>query len=348
MSGVACNVSEAAPADWDDYVRAHADAGAFHLAAAVSIGARVFGLRTYHLTVRGEDGRMTGALPLVEQQIVPMTRSLVSLPFCTYGGPIADNDLALAALIDGAETLAVRRGARKIVLRQRRPIPSVCQPVRLDKVSMILDLPDGIDALSHRLGAKLRSQIRRADRVSPEVMFGGADLLDEFYEVFSSVMHELGTPVYPRRFFDAVLRALGDLATVVVVRVDGRPASGAILVRWRQVAEVPWAATKRRYNPVSINMRLYWELLRHSVESKCLRFDFGRSSRDSGTYRFKKQWGAVEDQLYWMSWVPGGGAGAQSLADGGAKREMLMSVWSKLPIRVANWLGPHIAPRLPW
>lgn len=348
MSAASCSWSETAPADWDEYVQRHPDAHAFHTAAGVRIGAEAFGLWTQFGTVRGPDGRLGGVLPLVEQTVIPWTRTLVSLPFCTYGGPLADDDGMLLALVEGAEQLAAERRSKRIVLRHARSIPAIRRPERLDKVTMRLELPDNSEAVARRLGSKLRSQIRRAERVDPVIRVGNAELLDAFYPVFCNVMRNLGTPVYPRRFFDVVLQALGERAIVVIIRVDGEPVSGAIAVKWRDTMKVPWAGTLPRMNPAAVNMRLYWELLQLAVAQGCQTFDFGRSTRDSGTYRFKAQWGAQPAQLHWQSWEPGAGHQQESLSEARSRLEAVVNFWRKLPLPVANLLGPRISHRLPW
>jgi len=348
MNELTCSAYEAAPADWDDYVRAHPDAGVFHLAQAVSIGARVFGLRTHFVVARDGNGRLVGALPLVEQLLIPRVRTLVSLPFCTLGGPLAEDDRALEALVSATEQLAGQRRARRVVLRLARPAPGIPYTESLDKVAMVLELPADRDELGKRLGSKLRSQVKRAERASPEVRIGRQELLDDFYRVFCSVMRDLGTPVYPRRFFDAVLDALGEAATVVVIRVNGQAVSGAVTTRWRDVMEVPWAGTLHAMNPNSINMRLYWELLGAAIDAGCRRFDFGRSSRDSGTQRFKAQWGAQPVQLHWLTHDRRGGRSAEVPARGPSLFDSASRTWSRLPLWLTNALGPGISPRLPW
>ena len=175
----------------------------------MTIATAAFGLRSHFVTVRGSDGKLRGALPLVEQTLIPWTRCLVSLPFCTYGGPLADDDQALAALLEGAEQLAQQRQAARIILRHARLMPAIPYPVSLDKVSMILPLPDNREELARRLGSKLRSQIRRADRANPEVRIGREELVDDFYTVFCSVMRDLGTPVYPQEVLRRRARCAG-------------------------------------------------------------------------------------------------------------------------------------------
>ena len=340
--------TQAPPGDWDAYVTAHKDASAWQLAAAVGIGGQCFGLRSFFLSARDADGRLCGVLPVVEQRLVPWTRCLVSLPFCTYGGALADDDAALAALLHGAEELAGTRGAERIMLRHSRPMPSISWAQSLDKVSMVLELPDSLEGLQKKLGSKLRSQIRRAERENPEVRIGGAELLADFYPVFCSVMRDLGTPVYPLRFFAAVCTALQSRVSVVVVYLGGEPVAGAILVQWRDGMEVPWAATLGRVKGLSINMRLYWELLQLALSRGCTSFDFGRSSVDAGTYRFKSQWGAQPVQLHWHSWSQAGGDAVADQKDGRSRLELAVRLWSRMPLPVANWLGPIISPNLPW
>lgn len=341
-------VTEEAPADWDGYVQSHVEARPFHMSSAVRIGADAFGFRAHFLTVRHPNGALRGVLPLVEQTLIPWTRALVSLPFCTYGGPLADDDDAVLTLLEGAEAVARARHARRIILRNARRMPAIPNEANLEKVSMILELPDSIEELARGLGSKLRSQIKRAERIDPEVCWGRGELVRDFYEVFCSVMRDLGTPVYPRRFFDTVVRALGDRASVAVIRVAGRPVSGAVVVRWHAGLEVPWAGTLHSMNKDAVNMRLYWELLQYAIDRGCKTFDFGRSSRGVGTYRFKSQWGCTPVQLHWHSWEPSSTRSPSRLAGSGIGTAAATAVWRKLPLSVANWIGPIVSPRLPW
>lgn len=345
---ITVSCTDRVPGDWDAYVRSHPDASAWQLASAVDIGRGVYGLRSSYFMARRADGQPCGVLPVVEQRLVPWTRCLVSLPFCTYGGMLADDDAAVAALLRCVDQLATRRGATRVLLRHARPMPAIPWGQSLDKVSMVLELPDSVAELQKRLGSKLRSQIRRAERENPEVRIGGAELLGDFYPVFCQVMHQLGTPVYPRRFFSAVCAALPAQTSVVVICLGGVPVAGAILVHWRDSMEVPWAATLNEVKGLAINMRLYAELLQLAIARGCAFFDFGRSSVDAGTYRFKSQWGAKPVQLYWHGWSA---AGADAVTDSQHARtrlDLVVRLWRRMPLPVANWLGPHISPHLPW
>jgi FemAB-related protein (PEP-CTERM system-associated) len=342
----AAEVLSAAPEGWDDYVLARQDGSAYHLADVVRVGTRAFGLKSYFLVARATDGRICGVLPLVEQTSVLFGRFLASVPFFNYGGALAEDAVALAALTSAAEQLARERRVQHVELRHEQPVPALSYATRLDKITMLLELPETVEKLSQKLGSKLRSQIKRAERENPQVQIGGRELLPQFYEVFRGAMHELGTPVYPLRFFEATFQAMPTRCTVVLISAAGAVQAASFLVRYRDRVEVPWAASTPLAKPMALNMRLYWEMLKHSVESGARQFDFGRSTRDSGTHRFKAQWGAQPVQLHWYYWLASGGE-LPRLNQDNPKYALAANVWRKLPRWLVNAAGPHIVKNLP-
>ncbi len=340
-------VADDAPDGWDQYVDRHAHGSAYHRSAAVSIGRRAFGLRTNFLVAHRDDGReIVGVLPLIEQSSWLFGRYLVSLPFFTYGGILADDDRIASALAQRAERQGHDRRVDHVELRHTAPMDALGMAERLDKVSMILALPDSEETLARQVGSKLRSQIRRAQREDPQIVWGGAELLNDFYRVFSATMRDLGTPVYPRRFFDITLRALEGLISVLVIRVRGQVQAAAIVVRHGKRVEVPWAAATGEAKRTSVNLRMYWEMLRFAIETGATAFDFGRSSVDSGTYRFKAQWGAAPMQLHWHYWLASGGA-LPNLTHSNSKYSLATACWRRLPLWCANLLGPRLIRNLP-
>jgi serine/alanine adding enzyme len=338
--------SAAAPAEWDAYVEGHAEGTAYHRAASVRIGAEAFGLRTFFLWAHDEAGRIVGVLPLVEQSSLLFGHFLISVPYFTYGGILADTEAAAAALAREAAEVGARRGVAHVELRHSAPQAALTLPERLDKVSMVLSLPPTEAELSKQLGSKLRSQIKRAEREQVEIAWGGVELLPEFYQVFAPAMHRLGTPVYSRRFFEVACRAFGPLCAVLVVRGQGEPQAAAIVVRHRDRIEVPWAAATEAAKRGAINMRMYWEMLRYSIGAGAQAFDFGRSTVDSGTYRFKAQLGATAQQLHWHYWLRGGGE-VPKLNQSNPKYARAADLWRRMPLWCANLIGPYIVRNLP-
>lgn len=335
----------APPKGWDAYVDRHPLATAYHRAEPASIGARAFGLRSTFVVAQ-EGVTITGVLPLVEQSSALFGRFLVSLPFVTYGGILADDPRVAMALAGYAADEARKRKADHVELRHVEPFPGSQLAERLDKVSMILPLPDSEAALAKQLGAKLRSQVRRAEREQLDLIWGGAECIPDFYRVFAPAMHDLGTPVYSRRFFEIAYAALRGFADILLVRMRGKVHAAAILVRNGRSIEVPWAVASPEAKRLSVNMRMYWELLRYSIEKGAEAFDFGRSTVDSGTYRFKAQWGAQPRQLHWHYWLPSG-ASVPKLNPSNPKYARAAALWRRLPLWCANLLGPRIVRNLP-
>jgi len=343
---VRISVTSGAPEGWDEFVAQHPEATAWHKAAAVDIGRQAFGLETFYLTAQDTAGELTGVLPLVEQSSLLFGRFLSSVPFFTYGGILAQEAPVAAALAVRASELARQRRARHLELRHASPSPGLPCAERLDKISMVLDLPADEAALSKQLGSKLRSQIKRAEREQPTIHWGGRELLPDFYQVFARSMHELGTPVYPSRFFQITVDALAGLIDVLVVRLRGKAEAAAIIVRHGDHIEVPWAACSPEGKRVSLNMRLYWEMLKLSVARGARAFDFGRSSTDSGTHKFKAQWGAQPRQLHWYYWLPEG-AEIPRLNHSNPKYELAAKAWRRMPLWSANLIGPWVVRNLP-
>src|SRR5262249_28791902 len=151
-------------------------------------------------------------------------------------------------------------------------------------------LPAAAEELWRGLPAKVRNQVRKAQKCGLTVAWGGDELLPEFYAVFSHNMRDVGTPVYGLPLFRAVLRQFPDGAEVCVVRAEGVAVAAGLLLHGRGTAEVPSASSLRSHNLTCANMLLYWHLLERAVGRGQDVFDFGRSSPESNTYRFKKQW----------------------------------------------------------
>ena len=159
-------------------------------------------------------------------------------------------------------------------------------------------------------------------------------------------MRDLGTPVYGMSFFREILQCFSEQSNIIVVHLERRPVAAAFLLGHKDTLEIPWASTLRNVNHLSINMLLYWEVLKFAIENKYKYFDFGRSSKESGTYRFKQQWGAKPKQLFWHYWLYENTELPQ-LNPKNPKYSLLIAVWKKLPVNVTKVIGPRIVKNLP-
>jgi serine/alanine adding enzyme len=348
QSGCRVDVLQAPGSDWDPFVMGSPDSSIYHLSGWTDVAREVFGHRGLFVEARDSSGSLTGVLPVVQQRSWLLGNFATSLAFFNYGGALAADPLVAQQLMVRAAEAAAALGSRYLEFRDVQPRLGDWSR-RTDKVTLRLDLPDTVDALSKRLGSKLRSQVKRATREGVQCRTGSVALLDEFYSVFAENMRDLGTPVYPKRFFETILRRFEEHCQLVIIESQGEPWAAAFLVFWRGSAEVPWASCRAKAKPLGANMRLYWELLSQAIARGCTSFDFGRSTVDSGTYRFKQQWGAEAMPLHWYRWER---RGRESAAPAGEERGKSMrlatAIWQRLPLAVANALGPLISGALPW
>lgn len=340
-------VDEAAPSDaaWDAYVTTHANATGYHLLAWRQVIDCVFGHRTFYLYAKDEEGSIRGVLPLAFLSSRLFGRFLVSLPFLNYGGVLASDAESERALLQRAVELASEVGARHIELRHGPQLGSGWID-RQHKVSMRLEVPGDFASLWRGFSAKVRSQVRRAEKEGISCRIGGMDLLDDFYTVFTRNMRDLGTPVQGRNFFANILQAFPDAARVAAVYLKDRVLAAGFLYGFRDMLEIPWASSDRRYNRLAPNMLLYKSVLEYACERRFRVFDFGRSTPDSGTYKFKEQWGARPVALHWYYWLAEGDT-LPDLSPSNSKFRLAISVWRRLPLAVSRRLGPNIVRYIP-
>lgn len=330
--------------EWDAYVASLPAATNYHQYAWRRVVEKAFGHDTHFLAVR-EEGRMCGVLPLVHMKSRLFGSFLVSLPFFNYGGVLADSPEAEESLLKKAEDLRKETGAAHVELRHYRSKVDVL-PAKQHKVTMVLKLESTAEAQWKAFNAKLRNQIRKAEKCGLTTAVGGLELLDGFYDVFARNMRDLGTPVYGKEFFRHILSELPDTTRIIAVKHDSGAIAAGILTWFAGTVEIPWASSIADYKSMCPNNMLYWEALQFAIGMGAERFDFGRSTPDEGTFNFKKQWGAEPEPLSWQ-YLMEAGASLPDLNPKNPKFDMAIRVWQKLPVVLTRVLGPRIVRSIP-
>ena len=333
----------ATPDEWDRFVGDSRESTFCHLSGWRAIMEDILRHESVPLVAHDVGGAIRGVLPLVRVRGL-LGHYLISLPFMNDGGPIGSEE-ACAALAAHALELARTSGAGLLELRSRRAGPGALQ-TSFRKVAVHLALPDSVESLwATTFKAKLRSQIRRPakDGMTARV---GPEQLGAFYEVFARNMRDLGTPVLPQSFFETLQSTFGDLVMFTAVySADGKAAAASCCLQWRDEIEVTWASSLREFNKLSPNMLLYATMMEHAIARGVRVFNFGRSTPGAATHRFKQQWGGVDIPLPWAFWSKVADAGTPS-ADGAGLR-LAQTMWKRMPLLVANRLGPVLARQLP-
>jgi FemAB-related protein (PEP-CTERM system-associated) len=287
-----------------------------------------------------------GILPMVLVRSLIFGRFLVSLPYLNTGGVLADERDVVEALIDRAVQMANDMNVRFLELRHESPHSHRSLSATMtEKVHMRMDLPRTIEELRSQLHSKVRNQVRKGETQPLTVHWGREDRLTEFYDVFCRNMRDLGTPVYGRSLFREILRAFESEAELCVVRRQERAIAGALILHGTGVSEVPSASSLREFNNTNANMLMYWHLLCRAIERGQRIFDFGRSSVDTGTYRFKEQWGARPYPAAWQYYVRRGQA--NEMRPNNDKYQRMIRIWRRLPVSFTRLIGPRIMRAIP-
>jgi serine/alanine adding enzyme len=197
-----------------------------------------------------------------------------------------------------------------------------------------------------KLDRKARNQVRKARTSGLVVDRGGLELLPEFYRVFARNMRDLGTPVYPRRLFEEVFAQFPLATRVFVVRHDGAAIAAGITYGHRERLEVPWASSLAASRSMCPNNLLYWRIIEWAVHERIRLLDFGRSTPDGGTFRFKRQFGALPEPLCWEYALLSREA-APDQGPTNPRFRRAIALWKRLPVPLTNLVGPAIVRSIP-
>ncbi len=333
------------PADeWDGFASGQEGFTHFHRFAWKRVIEEVFGHQCLYLQAREPSGALAGVLPLVRVKSLLFGHYLVSMPFLNYGGPLGAPD-GIRSVADAAVEEARRSGARLLELRSRVVLP-LQLPVSHRKITVVLDLPRDPESLMKGFSSKLRSQVRRPGKEGVITRFG-ADQIGPFYEVFSRHMRDLGTPALPRRFFESIARHFPGDSCFGCAWLGNLPVAGGVGFRWSAEFEMTWASSLVEYNRIAPNMLVYWSFMQRAIADGMTLFNFGRCTPESGTHRFKRQWGSRDEQLWWYQLAAGGAAEAATPSPDQGKYSWGPRLWKRLPLGVSRLLGPLIVKSIP-
>jgi FemAB-related protein (PEP-CTERM system-associated) len=325
-------------ARWDGYVARSANATFFHRIGWRTLLEEEFRHRTHYLIAeRGET--IVGVLPLAEMKSALFGHSLVSLPFCVYGGPAADDKESAKALVAAAETLGRELRIEYVELRNQAPLGD--DWARQDLyVTFRKTLAPRVEANLLAVPRKQRAMIRKGQK------HGLASTIDvdprRFFTLYADNVHRHGTPPFSRRYFERLLDTFGtDCEVLTVVDARGVPVSSVLSFYFRDGVLPYYAGDSVDARDLAANDFKYWELMRRACERGVQCFDYGRSKRGTGSFDFKKNWGfeptplAYEYRLFTRDSVP-----ANNPLN--PKYRAMIAVWRRLPRPVVNALGPLI------
>jgi len=330
----------------DTYVRAHPDATPFHLTGWNVAVARACGQTAHCLIAEHADGTLAGVLPLTEIRSPLFGKALVSAGFAVDGGILTNRDAIADALAASAWALAERLGCPSLELRGG---PAPGEGWIVDETTYLgfsRDLAKDDEAELLAIPRKQRADVRKSLDADLDIAIGRMPQdLAMHYAVFSESVRNLGTPVFPARLFREIAAELGEHADVVTVSKDGKPHASVFSLYLNGTVYPFWGGGTREARALKANDRLYYELMRHARGRGCTRYDFGRSKAGTGVAAFKKNWGFEGVPLRYAKRVAAGET-PREMNPMSPKYRLQVAVWKKLPLWLANAMGPVIAKGL--
>ncbi len=328
---------------WDRFVERCPDATFFHRSGWKNVIERSFGHRTRFLYAES-GGEICGVLPLVHVRSRLFGNYLAASAFCVYGGPVGTASGALEALDEAALRLAQETGVGHIEYRSRiaRPLDgwvtkadlyaTFRKPIDSDPEKNMLAIPRKQRAMV-RKGIKLEL----VSEIDPDP--------SRLYPVYAESVRNLGTPVFARRYFENLKREFGDACEILMVTRQGSAVAGVMNFYFRDEVLPYYGGGTAAARQVAANDFMYWEVMRRACERGCRLFDFGRSKRGTGAFDFKKNWGFTPEPLQYQYRLNKAGE-LPDLNPLNPKFRLFIEIWKRLPLGVANAIGPHIVRNL--
>ena len=327
---------------WDKFVFSCPGATFFHRSGWQNIVRNVFHHETYFLYAE-EDGVIQGVLPLGHVNSWLFGNSLTGLPFAVYGGVAADNPLAADALELEAERIARHLGVAHLELRNVNP-RHADWPTQDLYVTFRKEILDGEEANMLAIPRKQRAMVRKG--IKNGLVSQIDSNVDRFFALFADNVHRHGTPAMPKKYFKALQTEFGtDCEVLTVVAPDGRALSSVLSFYFRDEVMPYYAGDDEAARDLAANDFKYWELMRRACVRGLKKFDYGRSKRGTGPYAFKKNWGFEPTPLYYEYRLYKRDAIPQNNPNN-AKYKLMISIWRRMPIGLANWLGPFVVRNL--
>ncbi len=324
---------------WNAFVAATPEANFFHRAEWKRVLERAFGIRTHYLCAK-KDKKICGLLPLAFVRRPNLKRALVSMPFCVYGGAIADHPQIARDLEDAAADLAAKTNCDYLEIRNPTPTRpdwptsdlyfTFQRPLHADMEQNLLAIP-----------RKERADIRKSIKAGLQSDLDGNAA--RFFPIYARSARDLGTPTLPQRYFDILLEEFGEHAEIRIVRKDTTPICGVLSFYFRDQVLPYYAGGLPAVRALKGYHFMYWDLMREAAERGLRHFDYGRSIQGSGAFAFKKNWGFEPKPLAYQYHL----VRARTLPQmdpNSAQYRRLIGAWKKLPLCLANRLGPRLAP----
>lgn len=326
---------------WDALVASSGEGTFFHRAGWQRVVEKGLGHRT-HFLLAERAGSILAVLPLAEIRSRLFGHSLVSLPCCVYGGTVAVDEGARAQLSDAACRLAEKLGVGALELRNRDRVEEGW-PSKDLYVTFRREIAADDDANMKAIPRKQRAMVRKGIKAGLESVL--VDDVERFFAIYAESVRNLGTPVFPRRYFRELVQAFHEEIEIAIVR-HGDEDIAAVMSFYHADEVLPYYGGSRpAARALKGNDFMYWDLMRRAAARGVRWFDYGRSKQGTGSYSFKKNWGFVPEPLHYQYHLVKSKA-IPEVNPNNPKYRYFIEGWKRLPLPLANTFGPMLARNL--
>ena len=324
--------------NWNEFVRSHPEGTFFHLAEWQDVLREAFGHEPRYLLAE-RDGVVHGVLPLAFVSSVLFGRALISTPFCVYGGIVCDDADVHRALTEHACALARHLRVDYMELRNRRrqhpewPVKDLYVTFRK---SISADAEANMAAIPRKQRAMVRKGIQKGLRSRPDAH------TRDHYALYSESLRNLGTPVFAKKYLDALRRSFGDACEILTVVHEETPIASVLSFYFRDEVLPYYGGGSEAARSFAANDFMYWEVMERARARGVRIFDYGRSKRDTGSFDFKVHWGFEPEPLHYEYYLVRAPA-MPNLSPTNPRYTRAIRAWQRMPLWLTRWLGPRVA-----
>jgi FemAB-related protein (PEP-CTERM system-associated) len=324
---------------WDAFVAAHPEATFFHRYGWSEVLRNAFGHRAHYLLAE-RAGAVVGVLPLGEIRSLIFGHSLISTPFCVYGGPLANDADALDALLAKACERATQLGVAYLELRNMKRL----RPDWPCKDSLYVTFRRAISSNDEENLKAIPRKQRAMVRAGIDAGLTGQVDRDpsRLWDMYSESVRNLGTPVFSKKYFECLSQEFGSDCEIVTVEHEGKPVSSVMSFYFRDEVLPYYGGGTSAARAVKANDFMYWNVMCRAVARGVKLFDYGRSKHDTGSFSFKKHWGFEPAPLYYEYFLVRA-TDVPNVSPTNPKYKLMINTWQRLPLGVSRVIGPMVS-----
>ena len=341
--------------EWDKFVRNSRDATFFHQVGWKRVITKTYNHKPIYLMVLDKDNEIKGILPMFLMKSKIFGNRLISVPFAPYGGICANDAKAFNLLINEAMKIAkdmdvkfieFRNLNQRYILLYRKFLYNNNVSVKSNYVTSILELSEDHEYIwRYKLTKNKRKNISRSLRSG--LIAEWTDDANEFYRLYAHNMRDLGTPVHSKEFFKNILNEFSNSSKILIVRYNDEPIYSAFYLLYNNDVIInAWSSTLRKYRKLNPSDFGIWFVIKYACVNKFKCYDFGRSQIGSGNFEYKRRWSTVTIPLLYVYYLAKP-SDVPDLTSRNVNRRRFAQIWSKLPVTLANIIGPRIRRHIP-